>query len=124
MVDAIGQGSLFPALRQRLHDAETELARKKSAPKPVAIEELLPRLPEMIRRRVREMKNYQPSNRSGLEPQCVRRWKPKRMCCTRQSMAAVLSRTSDWSLFKSQQGPCLKVWQRGHDLAITCHPPP
>ena len=55
MVDAIGQGLLSPALRQRLHDAERELERAKAAPKPASIEEMLPRLPDMIRRQVRDI---------------------------------------------------------------------
>ena len=55
MVAAIGQGVLSPALRRRLEDAETALQRMKDAPKPVAVESLLPRLPMMIRAHVKEL---------------------------------------------------------------------
>jgi site-specific DNA recombinase len=55
MVGAISQGLLSPALRQRLQDAEGELERLRTAPKPATVETLLPKLPEMIRRRAREI---------------------------------------------------------------------
>jgi DNA invertase Pin-like site-specific DNA recombinase len=55
IVSAIGQGMLSPALRQRLSDAETEVQRLKSVPKPAEVESLLPRLPAMIRAQVKEL---------------------------------------------------------------------
>ena len=55
MVAAIGQGMMSPALRQRLQEAEVELQRLQSAPKPVAVESLLPRLPALIRAQVKEL---------------------------------------------------------------------
>ena len=55
MVSAIGEGLISPALRQRLQAAEAELERLKTIPKPVSVELLLPRLPEIIRTHVREL---------------------------------------------------------------------
>ena len=52
MVAAIGQGMLSPTLRQRLQQAESELERLRSAPKPAAVDDLLPHLPRLIRRQV------------------------------------------------------------------------
>lgn len=52
LVEAIGQGMLSPALRQRLQDAEADMQRLKSAPKPASLESLLPRLPALIRAHV------------------------------------------------------------------------
>ena len=55
IVAAISQGMLSPALRQRLHDAESELQRLRTAPKPASLEAILPKLPEMIRAHVRDL---------------------------------------------------------------------
>ena len=55
MVSAIGEELISPALRQRLQAAEAELERLKTIPKPVSVELLLPRLPEIIRTHVREL---------------------------------------------------------------------
>jgi hypothetical protein len=53
MVAAIGEGLNSPALRQRLHAAESELERLRTAPKPVSVEPLLPSLPKVIRAHMR-----------------------------------------------------------------------
>jgi hypothetical protein len=63
MVAAIGQGMLSPALRRRLEDAEIALQRMKDAPKPAAVENLLPQLPAKIRAHVKE-----PTRRAAREP--------------------------------------------------------
>ena len=55
MVSAIGQGMLSSALRQRLQDSESELQRLRAAPKPAAVEDLLPRVPALIRAQVKEL---------------------------------------------------------------------
>jgi len=46
MVAAIGQGLMPPALRQRLQEAESELQRLRSAPKPASVEGLPPKRAE------------------------------------------------------------------------------
>lgn len=53
IVSAIGQGVLSHALQKRLQDAETELHRLRTAPKPAAVETLLTRLPAMIESHVK-----------------------------------------------------------------------
>ena len=50
MIDAIGQGMISPALRQRLQEAESELSRLTEPASVVGIEAALMRLPETVNR--------------------------------------------------------------------------
>ena len=58
IVGAIGAGMLSPALRQRLQEAEAELARVKAAPKTASVESLLPELPGIIRKHVAAIEQF------------------------------------------------------------------
>ena len=58
MIEAIEQGVLSPALRQRLQDAESRLERLRAAPKPASVEKLLPRVPELITAHVRSLTKF------------------------------------------------------------------
>ena len=58
IVSAVAQGLLSPALRQRLQEAESELALFKGAPKPASVETLLAQLPGIIRKHASTIERF------------------------------------------------------------------